>query len=62
VEKYCTVGQETDENLAHAYSTPQTLSKYAMLITFPLQQGLHKRASMFSLTLCSFSCFFKKNP
>jgi hypothetical protein len=52
VEKYCTVGQATDDNIAHAHRILDTWgyeythSGCAILIVFPLQKWLHDRASM----------------
>lgn len=50
-KKYCTAGQATDDNTAHALFAcwaqvyKHTQNMYVMLIVFPLQQRLHERAS-----------------
>jgi hypothetical protein len=52
VEKYCRAGQATDDNMAHAHCMlgipgyKFTNSGCVILIAFPLQKWLHKRASM----------------
>jgi len=47
VGKYCRVGQNTDDNMAHAgYLRLQTHTQYVILFVFPLQQWLHERASL----------------
>ena len=54
--KYCKAGQDTDDNMAHAHCIPDTQgykhthSKYVTLIAFPLQQWLHKGASLLRCT------------
>jgi hypothetical protein len=56
VEKYCRVGQATDENMAQAhcmldtYACNYTHSGCVILITFSLQQQLHKRALLLRYT------------
>ena len=46
MEKCCTAGQATDDNMAHAgHLRLQTHSQY-VIIVFPLQQWLHERTSM----------------
>jgi hypothetical protein len=45
MEKYCTDGQSTDDNMAHAHCV--------ILIAFPLQQWLHERTSTLSVLLYS---------
>jgi len=60
VEKYYTARQATDDNMEHAhckldnkgytYTYTQTPSENLMLIAFPLQQRLHKHASMLGYT------------
>jgi hypothetical protein len=47
VEKYCRVGQATDDNMARARCMLDTHSGCVILIAFPLQQWLHECASMF---------------
>ena len=47
--KYCTAGQATYDNMAHAYYLLGTFGyKYTqrILIAFPLQQCLHERVSV----------------
>jgi hypothetical protein len=52
VENYCRAEQATGNNVAHVqcmldtYGYRDTQSQYVILITFPLQQWLHERASM----------------
>ena len=56
VEKYCRAEQATDDNMAHAHCMVDTKGykrTYSVCVTFiacPLQQWLHKRASMLSYT------------
>jgi len=55
VEKYCTAGQATDDNMAHAHCLLDTYGyKYTLIIFntyfFPLQQWLNERASMLHYT------------
>jgi hypothetical protein len=51
MEKYCTAGQPTDDNIPRrmrvAWRVPKAIhthSKYVILISLPLQQWLHERA------------------
>jgi len=51
VEKYCTAGQATDDNMAHVHCMLDDYgykhnSIYVILIAFPLQQWLHECTSM----------------
>jgi len=50
VEKYCRVGQATDDNMAHAHcmldNQGYTHTQYIILIAFPLQQWLQERTSV----------------
>ena len=51
VEKYCTAGHATDDNMAHAHcmldnKATDTHSEYVILIAFPLQHWLQERAPM----------------
>jgi hypothetical protein len=53
VEKYCTAGKATDDNLIWRMriacwipKATDTHSEYAILIIFPLQQCLHESASI----------------
>jgi len=55
VGKYCRAGQATDDNMAPAHCMLDTKctnanSEYVILIAFPLQQWLHKRAWMVRYT------------
>ena len=54
MEKYCTAGQATDDNMANAHCMLDTHSEYVIFIDFPLQQWLHERASMlrYTYTVC----------
>jgi len=61
VEKYCTAGQATNDNMAHAHCMLDTWSyKHALricnIITFPIQQRLHGRAAMtcYTYIFCLF--------
>ena len=53
VGKCDTAGQETDGNRAHEHcwipKATDTHSAYVMVIAFPLQQWLHKRAPLLRL-------------
>jgi hypothetical protein len=56
-EKYCTAGQATDDNMAHAHcmlDAEGTHSEYVILIALTLQQWLHERASMLRYTYIAF--------
>jgi len=60
VEKYCTAGQATDDNMAHAHCIPKatdTHLEYVILIPFPRQQYFHERALMLRLCLYCPPCF-----
>ena len=55
MEKYCTTGQATNDNRAHAHCMLDTKSykhtlKYVRLTVFLLQQWLHKHASTLRYT------------
>jgi hypothetical protein len=55
VEKYCTAGHATDDNMAQRIAwwitkATDTHSEFVTLIAFPLQQWLHERASMLRYT------------
>ena len=50
-KKYCTAGQNTDDNMAHAhYMLDTTHSEYVIFIAFPLLQYLTERASVLRST------------
>jgi len=55
VEKYCRAGQATDDNMVRAHCVLDTKgyrhSEYIIHIAFPLQQWLHKSASVLCYTL-----------
>ena len=57
MEKYCTAGEATDDNMMHAHLTLGTegnqhkLSEYITLTVYPLQQWLHERATLRYVTL-----------
>ena len=63
VKKYSKAGQIADDNLAHAlcmlgnygYTYKHTHPEYVILIAFPWQQWLHKRASV--LRYAYLACF-----
>jgi hypothetical protein len=62
MEKYCTAGQATDENIIRRMRTAcwipkatDTDSEYVILIAFTLQQWLHERASTLRYTY--IDCF-----
>jgi hypothetical protein len=48
VESYCRAGQDMRDNMGHArcmlVNNSYTHSEYVIVIAFPLQQWLHKRA------------------
>ena len=54
MEKYCRVGQATDENMAHAHCMLDTQSykhtHNVTLIAFPLQQWLRERCAVLRYT------------
>ena len=55
MEECSTAGQATDDNIVMRFvcrilKTTNTHSEYVLLITFPLQQWLHKRASVLHYT------------
>jgi hypothetical protein len=55
VEKYCTAGQVTDDNMAHAHcmletKATNTNTEYVILITSAVKQWLHERASWLCYT------------
>jgi hypothetical protein len=51
VVKYCTAGQTTDDNMAHAHCVlDNSGSEYVTLIALPLQQWIHERALMLRYT------------
>ena len=57
MEKYCTAGQATDENIIRRMriacwipNATNINSEYVILIAFPLQQWLHERASLLRYT------------
>jgi hypothetical protein len=62
MEKYCTAGQATNDNVAHAYFTldtqgyKHTLSEHVILIAFLLQQWLQEHVSGLSYT--HIACLF----
>ena len=58
VERCCTAGQATDENMAPAFAywlpkATNTNSEYVTLIAFPLQQWWHERSSFLRYTYIS---------
>jgi hypothetical protein len=65
VDKYCTAGQSTYDNMAHVRTAcwipkaTETHSEYVILTAFPLRQRLHERASMLphTYTACLFFGF-----
>jgi len=64
VEKYFIAGQATDEDTAQrvAYLIPKmknSLSVYAIIFSFPLQQWMHVIASVLRYTLVRWSGFIK---
>jgi hypothetical protein len=58
VEENCAAEQATDDKMGHEYSMmynqDQKKTQYVILIAFPLQQWLHKRASMLRYTYIAF--------
>ena len=61
MEKYCTAGQDTDDNITRrmriAYCTTKTTdthSEYVIIVAFPRQQWLRERASMLKF-ICSLT-------
>jgi hypothetical protein len=52
MEKYCRTGQATDDNMAHVHCILDTFKHihldYKILISFPLEQWLHKCAPLLS--------------
>ena len=60
LEKFSRAGRATDDSMAHAHCMLDTqvykhiLSEYILLVAFPLQQCLHKRASMLRYTYIAF--------
>jgi len=55
VEKYCKVGQATEDKMAYAHCMPDTKatnthSEYVIITAFPLQHWLHERASLLRYT------------
>jgi len=57
VEKYCTAGQATDDNIIRRMrlgccitKATNTHSEYVTLIAFPMQQWLHERAPLLHYT------------
>jgi hypothetical protein len=56
VEKYCTAGQVTGDNMSRAHCMldtkdyKHTHSEYAKFIAFPLQQWLQERVSILRFT------------
>ena len=66
MEKYCTAGQATDDNIIWRMriacwiaKTTDPHSEYVMFIAFPLQQWLHERSPMLRYTyIVSLVCLF----
>ena len=61
VEKYCTAGQPTDDNIAHAHcilKATNTHTEYVIFVAFPRKQWLYESASMLRLSVYWFSFFF----
>ena len=57
MEKFCRVGQATDDNITQCMhiaccitKATDTHSEYVILIAFPLQLWLHERASVLGFT------------
>jgi hypothetical protein len=63
VEKYCTAGQATEDNMAHAHRILVTTatkphSEYVIIIVFTLQQWFQDRASMLLYMCTAFLAHF----
>ena len=60
MEKFCRAGQATDDNMVRMriacwiLKATDTHSEYVILIAFPLQLWLHKRASILRYTYTAF--------
>ena len=58
MEKYCRVGQATDDNMAHAHclldKATNTHSEYIILNAFPLQQWLQERVPVLRYTCIAY--------
>ena len=68
MEKYCTAGQATDDNIVRRMriacwipKATNTHSQYVILIAFPLQQWLHGRASVLRYTYIGMEMNVEKN-
>ena len=56
MEKPGGAGRATDGSACYIPEAAETHSEYVVLIVFPLQQRLHKRASLLTLYLLFLSC------
>ena len=66
MEKYCSAGQATEDNMAHATAcgtiqSTNTHAEYVILIAFPLQQWLHESAPMVIRTLSCIEYTYNSN-